>query len=113
MATSDRTAVLDDRPPVAGLLTALPRGGQILHLYLRGYQPGAKRRSIRDNASLCNVSVGRCTLVPFADSLGMKPSDTDPCPRWTWCRTCIGHAVDLASLSTEVLTWIATGPVRT
>lgn len=39
----------------------------------------------------------------------MKPSGTDPCPGWTWCRPCVGHAVGLAGLAHEVLTWIATG----
>lgn len=99
-------AVNGDR--VTGILVALPRGGRILHLRKPGYRPGAKARSIPDVCALCNVSTQGCRLVPLREALGMMPSWAELCPGWSWCRSCVGHAVAIAGLPTEVLTWIVT-----
>lgn len=45
-------------------------------------------------------------LAPLVEALrwtSLAPSDTDPRPSWTWCRACIGHAVDVSGLQREVL----------
>lgn len=88
---------------MAPILTALPRGGRTRHLHLPGYRPGKRPRSCAATSSLCGVSVLGCQLVPLPESIGMRPSGTDPCPGWLWCRPCVGHAVGLAGLATEVL----------
>ncbi|HYS41151.1 MAG TPA: hypothetical protein VEO01_36515 [Pseudonocardiaceae bacterium] len=92
------------------IFVAIPRGhGLILHLHSPGYRPGPKPRGIGDSAALCNYSIHGDPLVPLRDGLHLKPTGTDPRPAWRWCRSCIGHAVAIAGLDQEVLTWIATG----
>lgn len=94
----------------AEIFVAVPRGhGLILHLHSPGYQPGAKPRPTTYAHALCNISVHRDPLVPLPDGLNLKPTGTDPRPAWRWCRVCVGHAVAIAGLDHQVLTWIATG----
>lgn len=97
------------------IFVAIPDGhGLILHLHSPGYQPGGKARSTGDSAALCNYSVfgsqRRNLLVPLAEGLNLKPTGTDPRPAWTWCRSCIGHAVSIAGLDAPVLAMIAAVP---
>lgn len=59
--------------------------------------------------ALCNVSTQGCRLVPLREALDLLTTWRELCPEWRWCHMCVGHAVGIAGLSTEVLTWIATG----
>ncbi len=89
-----------------------------IHLYAEGYQPGAKRRGdYRRSAyrmSLCGHGrIGDdAVMVPIAQALAelwtnRRPGPQDPRPQWSWCRNCIGHALDLAGLTRVALDHLA------
>lgn len=84
-----------------------PNLGSVVHLSSPGYQPGKKTRSIRDSATLCNTSVARAEKVPLAEALSWpNPAPAallQPERPWSWCRVCVGHAVAMVGMSTEVL----------
>lgn len=88
-----------------------PNGGTVVHLAQVGYQPGKKRRGIRDHASLCNVLVGGQARVPLAEALRWPNPDDGSAVRpglpWTWCRPCIGHAAAIVGLGHSVLGHVA------
>lgn len=97
------------------IMAVKPNGGTVVHLAQVGYQPGKKRRSIRDDGSLCNVLVSRQDRVPLADALRWPNPDDGSAVRpglpWSWCRSCIGHAAAIAGLSSAVLSQVASAVV--
>jgi hypothetical protein len=93
------------------IMAVKPNGGTVVHLAQLGYQPGKKRRSIRDDCSLCNVGVPRQERVPLSEALRWPNPDNGSAIRpglpWSWCRPCIGHAAAIAGLGSAVLVQVA------
>ena len=85
-------------------------GGLVLHLYVPGYQPGAKSRRPAE-AAMCNAPVWKTLSwgpqkdqvirrhVPLAEALAWAssppPDPFDPRPAWRWCPVCVGRLVEL------------------
>lgn len=79
-----------------------PERGNVVHLFLDGYQPGPKPRPHADASGMCGAPLMSRILdteprptVPLADAIkwgNTKPHRNDPRPAWTWCRPCLGHA---------------------
>ncbi|GHG97342.1 hypothetical protein ACFORH_42725 [Amycolatopsis roodepoortensis] len=95
------------------LFAVRPQRGSVVHLHGPSYRPSAKPRGV-DRVALCGAPVWPSSHdTPFEDTLSqladavrwtsMEPSPTDPRPAWRWCRSCTGHALDLAGLVTEFL----------
>ncbi len=85
-----------------------------IHLYAEGYLPGRKARESRYRLPLCGAQrIGDdAVMVPIAQALAelwtnRRPGPQDPRPQWSWCRNCIGHALDLAGLTRVALDHLA------
>ena len=90
------------------LMAVYPPRGNIVHLYLPGYRPGLRTRSIVESA-MCGASANESVpppvgpaptgriLVPLGDAINSEaftqPRPLDPRPQWRWCKDCLGHAV--------------------
>lgn len=96
-----------------------PPRGQLVHLYLPNYRPGAKSRSSMVDSTMCNqpanenvpppvgpLPTGR-KRVPLARAVGseafLAPGPDDPRPMWRWCGVCLGRAVEHYGLAALVL----------
>lgn len=100
-------------------MAVYPPRGRIVHLYVAGYQPGPKTRSL-DETTMCGATANETTPppvgpsptgrvhVPLAKAMqseafaAAKPAD--PRPSWMWCANCLGHAVRHFDLTAVVLT---------
>ena len=104
-------------PPVLPVAVYPPRG-QVVHLFLDGYRPGAKSRSL-SQASMCGAYVGHTTPppvgpkptgrvhVPLDEAVGIEafdqPKPFDPRPQWRWCAVCLGRAAEHYGLIDKLL----------
>jgi len=85
------------------LKAVLPARGTVIHLYRRGYKPGARARSVGDRTMMCGVGLVKQELVPLAEALAWPGEHPD----WTWCKVCIGHAVVMADMAGAVVSTVA------
>lgn len=111
----------DQEKPIPEILAVRPSGTQTkIHLYIVGYQPGAKPRNPPDVA-LCNGtgSIHRNELVPLRDALDWtKPHGPcehchTPRPDWEWCHLCLGRAIGVAGLADDLAKTIASRTEKT
>ena len=106
----------------AQIVAVAPPRGSLVHLYLPGYQPGGKSRSVRDTAmcgSFANeqtpppvgpMPTGR-VHVPLAEAAGVIREMTEAAPSspWIaarslrWCPLCIGRAAEVLDLTGTVI----------
>ena len=102
------------------ILAVKPARGRIVHLHLPDYQPSTSReRSLKNKVAMCGHAIwpNGDPLVPYLpvplrealEWTSLAPSVTDPRPTWSWCRPCIGHAVDVHGMQHAVLAEIAGG----
>ncbi len=94
----------------ADLVAVYPPRGQVVHLYLPNYRPGAKGRSSIVETAMCGATANVETPppvgplptgrvhVPLREAIAPDafepPKPTDPRPQWRWCGPCLGRAVE-------------------
>ncbi|NUR80771.1 MAG: hypothetical protein HOQ21_10045 [Dermatophilaceae bacterium] len=85
------------------------RWGELIHLHSPGYKPSQRHR-FWDNAALCNSSITyqlrNALTAPLADALKWlqrEPTVEDPRPAWRLCRSCLGHAAEIAGLGEALI----------
>lgn len=111
------------------LMAVFPPRGRVVHLFVAGYQPGAKPRGLAET-SMCGASVNEVTPppvgpsqtgrvhVPLADAVTFEgfapPPPNAPYsiqhPYWTWCAPCLGHAVKHFDLTATTLSQLVALP---
>jgi hypothetical protein len=91
------------------ILAVHPRGGTVIHLYSRGYQPGRKPRPSSDFSGMCGSHIGRVDgrTAPIGTATIWLTDAHKQCgvwtPEWRWCRGCLGHAAVHLGLTEQLV----------
>lgn len=93
--------------------------GHTAHLHVPGYQPGKKTRPSADRSPLCgsSYSVNPDDVVLLSLALQNWPNPVERTELrepfvWSWCKSCIGHAVALAGQQRSVLHQVVAATFR-
>jgi hypothetical protein len=86
--------------------------GSKIHIFLEGYQPGKKTRTLSFQPMCGQFTSSRARRVPLAQALQWPDrvfDEDDPRKTRTWCAACVGHAAGAAGLLPDFVEQIALG----